>query len=73
MKNMQRVIIVGGGFAGLELVKGLANSKKYEVILVEVNNYNFFPPLIEFGAVRSNMDCHNCNLCTLPLRRDREL
>ena len=46
MKNMQRVIIVGGGFAGLELVKGLANSKKYEVILVEVNNYNFFPPLI---------------------------
>ncbi|HBU76960.1 MAG TPA: FAD-dependent oxidoreductase [Muricauda sp.] len=46
MKNRQRVIIVGGGFAGLELVKGLANSKKYEVILVDVNNYNFFPPLI---------------------------
>jgi NADH dehydrogenase len=46
MKNKQKVVVVGGGFAGMELIKGLGNSKKYDVILVDVNNYNFFPPLI---------------------------
>lgn len=46
MKKKKRVIVIGGGFAGLELIKGLGNSNRYEVILVDVNNYNFFPPLI---------------------------
>src|SRR5690606_23377661 len=46
MENKQRLIVVGGGFAGLELIKGLGNSDKYEVILVDLNNYNFFAPLI---------------------------
>jgi NADH dehydrogenase len=46
MEKKQKLIVVGGGFAGLELVKGLGNSKKYEVTLVDGNNYNFFPPLI---------------------------
>jgi NADH dehydrogenase len=40
------IIIVGGGFAGLELIKGIGNSAKYNIILVDANNYNFFPPLI---------------------------
>ncbi|MCM4154124.1 NAD(P)/FAD-dependent oxidoreductase [Arenibacter sp. N53] len=40
------VVIVGGGFAGLELIKRIGNSSKYNVILVDANNYNFFPPLI---------------------------
>ena len=43
---MKKLVVVGGGFAGLELVKGLGNSKDFEVILVDSNNYNFFPPLI---------------------------
>ncbi|WP_026808514.1 NAD(P)/FAD-dependent oxidoreductase [Arenibacter latericius] len=46
MKKKQTIIVVGGGFAGLELVKRLGNSSKYELILVDCNNYNFFPPLI---------------------------
>ena len=40
------IIVVGGGFAGLELVKRLGNSKDLDIILVDSNNYNFFPPLI---------------------------
>jgi len=40
------IIIVGGGFAGLELIKGIGKSSKYNIILVDANNYNFFPPLI---------------------------
>jgi len=41
-----RIVIVGGGFAGINLAKGLAGDKNFEVTLVDKNNYNFFPPLI---------------------------
>ncbi len=46
MSKTKTIIIVGGGFAGLELIKRLGNSKDYNLILVDANNYNFFPPLI---------------------------
>ncbi|RZL33199.1 MAG: NAD(P)/FAD-dependent oxidoreductase, partial [Pedobacter sp.] len=39
-------VIVGGGFAGINLAKELTNIPEIEVILVDKNNYNFFPPLI---------------------------
>src|SRR5690606_16570813 len=42
----ERVVIVGGGFAGVNLLKKLANDPHFEVILVDKNNYHFFPPLI---------------------------
>lgn len=41
-----KIVIIGGGFAGVNLSLALANDKNYEVILVDKNNYNFFPPLI---------------------------
>jgi NADH dehydrogenase len=41
-----RVVIIGGGFAGLNLVKHLAGENGFEVILVDKNNYHFFPPLL---------------------------
>ena len=40
------IVIIGGGFAGINLAKELVNQKGIEVILVDKNNYNFFPPLI---------------------------
>ncbi len=43
---MKKLVVIGGGFAGLELVKGLGNSKEFHITLVDGNNYNFFPPLI---------------------------
>ena len=46
MENKKHVVIVGGGFAGLELMKGLDRSDKYNITLVDINNYNFFPPLL---------------------------
>lgn len=46
MEKKRTIVIVGGGFAGLELVKKLGNSPLYDLILVDSNNYNFFPPLI---------------------------
>ena len=42
----QRIIIIGGGFAGLNLAKKLFNNRYYEVILVDRNNYNYFTPLL---------------------------
>jgi NADH dehydrogenase len=46
MEKKRTIVVVGGGFAGLELVKRLGNSQLYDLILVDSNNYNFFPPLI---------------------------
>ena len=40
------IIIIGGGFAGINLAKALTNEKGITVTLVDKNNYNFFPPLI---------------------------
>nr|WP_262899796.1 NAD(P)/FAD-dependent oxidoreductase [Robertkochia marina] len=40
------VVIIGGGFAGLELIEQLKTSDKFRVTLVDMNNYNFFPPLL---------------------------
>lgn len=40
------IVIVGGGFAGLNLAKELLNEKGITVTLVDKNNYNFFAPLI---------------------------
>lgn len=42
----KQIIIVGGGFAGINLVKRLAFVKNLDVMLVDKNNYNFFPPLL---------------------------
>jgi NADH dehydrogenase len=41
-----QIVIIGGGFAGINLAKELTNQKGIEVILIDKNNYNFFPPLI---------------------------
>ncbi|MFP9114504.1 NAD(P)/FAD-dependent oxidoreductase [Flavobacterium sp. RHBU_3] len=41
-----KIVIIGGGFAGLNLANELADNKNFEITLVDKNNYNFFPPLI---------------------------
>ncbi len=41
-----KIVIVGGGFAGVNLAKSLAGKPGMEIILVDENNYHFFPPLI---------------------------
>jgi NADH dehydrogenase len=41
-----RVVIVGGGFAGLNAAKGLAGDDRFEVTLVDRHNYHLFQPLL---------------------------
>src|SRR5882757_1208417 len=43
---MKHVVIIGGGFGGVNLIKELAENKDFEITLVDRNNYNFFPPLL---------------------------
>lgn len=43
--NKKRVVIVGGGFAGLEIAKKL-NRKYYQIVLIDKNNYYQFQPLM---------------------------
>ncbi|HET6721360.1 MAG TPA: FAD-dependent oxidoreductase, partial [Chitinophagaceae bacterium] len=42
----KEIVIIGGGFAGINLAKRLVNIKGIHVTLVDKNNYNFFPPLL---------------------------
>lgn len=42
----KQVVIIGGGFAGINLAEQLKNEKGFHITLVDKNNYNFFPPLL---------------------------
>ena len=43
----KEIVIIGGGFAGINLAQKLANTEGIHVTLVDKNNYNFFPPLLD--------------------------
>jgi len=45
-QHIKKVVIVGGGFGGVNLIKKLTNDPHFQVTLVDKNNYHFFPPLL---------------------------
>ncbi|MBK0402751.1 NAD(P)/FAD-dependent oxidoreductase [Adhaeribacter sp. BT258] len=42
----KKIVIIGGGFAGVNLANSLSGEPEFQVTLVDKNNYNFFPPLL---------------------------
>ncbi|MDR6525453.1 MULTISPECIES: NAD(P)/FAD-dependent oxidoreductase [Chryseobacterium] len=42
----KHIVIIGGGFAGINFIKAVAKSNEFSITLVDRNNYHFFPPLI---------------------------
>lgn len=44
MTRKEKIVVVGGGFAGLNLVKKI-DRIRYDVVLIDKNNYHSFPPL----------------------------
>jgi len=44
--DIKRIVVVGGGFAGMNFIKRLSGEEKLLITLVDTNNYNFFPPLL---------------------------
>lgn len=43
--DLPRIVIIGCGFAGLKFSKKI-NSKKYQIVLLDKNNYHTFQPLL---------------------------
>ena len=43
--SLPRVVIAGGGFAGLKLAQEL-DSSLFQIVLIDHHNYHQFPPLI---------------------------
>ncbi len=43
--NIPRLVVVGGGFAGINLVKKLKN-KPFQVVMLDKHNYHTFQPLL---------------------------
>ncbi len=43
--DVPRIVIIGSGFAGLKLAKGI-DSKYYQTVLIDKNNYHTFQPLM---------------------------
>jgi NADH dehydrogenase len=42
----KKLVIIGGGFGGVNLALALRHNPHFEITFVDKNNYNFFPPLI---------------------------
>ncbi len=43
--HLPRVVVIGGGFAGIELVKHL-DTRRYQVLMLDRHNYHTFQPLL---------------------------
>ena len=43
--DRKRIVVVGGGFAGLALIRALRRSA-FQIILVDKHNYHMFKPLL---------------------------
>lgn len=44
--SKKKLLIIGGGFAGINLAQEVSKSEAYQVTLADKNNYNYFPPLL---------------------------
>lgn len=62
---MERIVIVGGGFAGINLCRRL-DRKKYDICLVDRNNFHSFPPLFYQVAASALVPANIC----FPLRKE---
>ncbi|MDE6545041.1 MAG: NAD(P)/FAD-dependent oxidoreductase [Paramuribaculum sp.] len=65
MTAKERIVIVGGGFAGLNLTKYL-DKDRFEITLVDRNNFHSFPPLF-YQIASGGLDPGNISF---PFRRE---
>ncbi len=61
----EKIVVIGGGFAGLNLIKKLDKSK-FDILLIDSNNYHSFPPLF-YQVASSGLD--PASIC-FPIRRE---
>lgn len=65
MSNTRKVVIIGGGFAGLQLARKLNNHPSFEIILIDRFNYHQFQPLF-YQVATGGLDASNISF---PLRK----
>ncbi|HAN39111.1 MAG TPA: FAD-dependent oxidoreductase [Chitinophagaceae bacterium] len=53
-----KIVVIGGGFAGLQLVQRLANKSNVEVWLLDKHNYHQFQPLF-YQVATAGLDASN--------------
>lgn len=63
--HIKKIVVVGGGFAGINFIKSICDDKRFHITLVDINNYNFFPPLI-YQAATAFIEPSNISM---PFRR----
>lgn len=44
--DKKRIIIIGAGFGGLQVIKSLANNKNFDVTVIDKRNHHLFQPLL---------------------------
>lgn len=67
----KEIVIIGGGFAGVNLVKALKNEPNIHITLVDRNNYNFFPPLL-YQVATGFLEVSNISYPFRMLLRDQD-
>lgn len=60
-----KIVIIGGGFAGLKLARMLNNREGFDVTLIDRNNYHQFQPLF-YQVATAGLDASNISF---PLRK----
>lgn len=63
--SKEKIVIIGGGFAGLNLAKRL-DKNRFDVVIVDRNNYHSFPPLF-YQVASSGLEPASISF---PLRRE---
>ncbi|MFI3240259.1 MAG: NAD(P)/FAD-dependent oxidoreductase [Bacteroidales bacterium] len=64
-EGKKHVVIIGGGFAGINAIKHL-DKKKFNITLIDRNNYHSFPPLF-YQIASSGLDSGSISF---PFRRE---
>lgn len=65
VQQKKRVVVIGGGFAGLNMTKYI-DTEYYDVIIIDRNNYHSFPPLF-YQVASAGLDPASISF---PLRRE---
>ncbi|HEX8020393.1 NAD(P)/FAD-dependent oxidoreductase, partial [Mucilaginibacter sp.] len=68
----KKIVIVGGGFAGLNVAQQLYKNKYYDVTLVDKNNFNYFTPLL-YQVATSFLEPSSISYPFRKLFRNKEL
>src|ERR1700761_5724218 len=45
-QDQKKLLIIGGGFAGMNFAQEVLKSEAYQITLIDKNNYNYFTPLL---------------------------